>query len=278
MTTVTGRSPDHVWQVEGDWAQAYERFLVPSVFAPWGRRLVDRVAPRPGEHVLDVACGTGICARLAAARVGPSGRVVGVDVAPAMLAVAEQTAVDAGATIEWLQGDAAALPMPDAAFDVVVCQQSVQFFRDRAGALAEMHRAAKPGGWLALSTWLDIERCPGFARLADALTHHVGAELGAAMRAPFSLTDAEQLRGLLAAAGFADVRVTRAFGYLRHPSAARFLWEYATVAPWLVEPLGALDDDARRALAEDYAAAMSPYTDDEGIVFPLESHVAVARR
>lgn len=248
------------------------------MFGPWGQRLIDRVAPRPGEHVLDVACGTGLCARLAGARVGPSGRVVGVDAAPAMPAVADEAAADAAAPIEWLEGDAAALPVTDVAFDVVVCQQSLQFFGDRAAALDEIHRVAKPGGWVALSVWRDIERCPGFARLADALTAHIGAEVGAAMRVPFFLTDAEELRGLLAAAAFADVRITRAFGAFRYPSAVRFLWEYARVAPWLVEPLGSLDEDARRPLTDDYTTQMRPHTNGQGIVFPLEAHVTVARR
>lgn len=113
--------------------------------------------------------------------------------------------------------------MPDAAFDVVVCQQGLQFFSDRATALAEIGRATKPVGWVALSVWLDIERCPGFARLAEALNDHIGAEVGAAMRAPFSLTESGELRGLLAAAGVADARITRASRELRYPSAARFL-------------------------------------------------------
>lgn len=278
MTTVHERTPPTLWQTEGAWAEVYEHYLVPRLFGPWGQQLLDRVAPRPGEHVLDVACGTGICARLAAERVGPSGRVVGVDATPAMLAVAAGSTANIEAPAEWLEGDAAALPVPDAAFDLVVCQQGMQFFSDRAAALAEIRRATKPGGWVALSVWLDIERCPGFARLAEALIDHVGGEVGPAMRAPFSLADSGVLRGLLAEAGFADVRITRAFGELRSPSAARFLWEYATAAPWLVEPFLSLGDDARQALTDDYTTTMRPYTDNEGIIFPLEAHVAVARR
>lgn len=278
MTTVSERTQDIDWPVETGWARAYERHLVPSVFGPWGQRLIDTVAPGPGGHVLDVACGTGICARLAAERVGPSGRVVGVDVSPAMLAVAEEAAAGTQPPIQWLEGDAGALPVSEAAFDVVVCQQSLQFFPDRPTVLAEIRRAAKPGGRVAVSVWLDVERCPGFARLADVLADHVGPDVAAAVRIPFCLSDAEELRGLLVGAGLEGVRITRALGEFRYLSAERFLRDYATIAPWLLEPLGALDEGGRRALVGDYTAAMDPYTDDEGILFPLEAHVAVAWR
>lgn len=278
MTTVSESAQDIDWPVEGGWARAYERHLVPSVFGPWGRRLIDTVAPEAGEHVLDVACGTGICARLAAERVGPSGRVVGVDASPAMLAVAEEAAAGTRPPIQWLEGDAGTLPVPEAAFDVVVCQQSLQFFPDRPAAVGEIRRAAKPGGRVAVSVWLGVERCPGFARLADVLTEHVGADVAAAVRLPFCLSDAEELREFLVGAGLEGVRITRALGEFRYVSPERFLWDYATIAPWLLEPLDGLDEEARRALAGDYTAAMDPYADDEGILFPLEAHVAVAWR
>jgi len=76
------------WQVAGGAPEVYERELVPAVFGVWAPILVDLARPRPGERVLDVACGTGIVARIAAARVGPTGSVVGVDLNPGMLSVA----------------------------------------------------------------------------------------------------------------------------------------------------------------------------------------------
>ncbi len=75
------------WQLEGSAPELYERYLVPAITALWAADLVERAAPRPGERVLDVACGTGVVARLAAQRVG-TGRVVGLDINSGMLAVA----------------------------------------------------------------------------------------------------------------------------------------------------------------------------------------------
>ena len=76
------------WQVAGSAPEVYERELVPAVFGAWAPILVELAEPRPSERVLDVACGTGVVARIAATRVGPTGTVVGIDLNPGMLSVA----------------------------------------------------------------------------------------------------------------------------------------------------------------------------------------------
>ena len=112
--------------------QIYERALVNPLFRPWADALLTQVALRRSERVLDVACGTGIVARLARERAGSAAKVVGIDVAEPMLEMARSVAAD----IDWRVGDAAALPLqPGEQFDVVVCQQGLQFFPDRAGAV-----------------------------------------------------------------------------------------------------------------------------------------------
>src|SRR5262245_55965205 len=103
-------------------AEGYERFMVPPLFRPWARRLAEAAAPRPGERILDVACGTGIVAREVAARLGTSATIVAVDASPAMLAVAREAADREGVAIEWHDGQAEALPFGSASFDLVFCQ------------------------------------------------------------------------------------------------------------------------------------------------------------
>jgi len=80
--------PEEQWQVSGSAPEAYEHYLVPTLFTPWAEDLVDRMALRPGERVVDVACGTGIVARLAAHRINPGGAVTGLDLNAGMLSVA----------------------------------------------------------------------------------------------------------------------------------------------------------------------------------------------
>ena len=163
-------SPQERWQVSGNAPEAYEHSLVPTLFTPWAHDLIARAALRPGERVLDVACGTGIVARLAAAHVGIAGHVIGVDLNPGMLAVARaQTLTTASARVEWRAGDANALPCDNATFDVVFCQQGLQFFPDKDRTLREMYRVLAPEGRLALRGCLRSPEMSIFNRFGGLL-------------------------------------------------------------------------------------------------------------
>jgi ubiquinone/menaquinone biosynthesis C-methylase UbiE len=131
------------WQFVGSVPENYERYLVPSIFRPWAEDLVKIAALRPGERVLDIACGTGIVARTAARKFDGSGSVVGLDLSAPMLATARAAAAAEGMAVEWWEGSAVNLPLADAAFEVVFCQQGLQFFPDRVSALREMYRAVE---------------------------------------------------------------------------------------------------------------------------------------
>jgi ubiquinone/menaquinone biosynthesis C-methylase UbiE len=265
------------WQLEESSAEAYERYLVPLLFAPGAQYLVELAAPGPGERVLDVACGTGIVARRAVPRVGSGGKVVGLDMNEGMLEVARKVSTDVHPAIEWQQGDATDMSLSDRAFDVVFCQQGLQFFTDRSAALGEMHRVLVQNGRLALSVLRSIEHNPGYGLLAEALERHVEPDSGAMMRSPFPSLSADELRDLITGAGFRDVRIFLGVGPVRYPSVEEFLrWEGAS-SP-LAGPIGALRNDVREALIRDVGEALRTYTDDEGIVFPTETYLAAARR
>jgi len=156
----------------------YAEVMVPRIFGPWGNKLLGELGLAPGEAVLDVACGPGTVTRLAAALSGPTGRVTGCDLSPAMLGIAAGLGpVAGGAAIEYVEAPADRLPVPDASFDVVSCQQGLQFFADRPAALAEMRRALRPGGRIGVAVWKRIEECPPFAVLAEAIRKVAGDRL-----------------------------------------------------------------------------------------------------
>ena len=177
-------------------------------------------------------------------------------------------------SIDWWTAEAGELPLPDASFDLVLCQQGLQFFPDRAAALCEMRRVLAPGGRLAVSAWRAAEHNPGWLRLAEALDRHAGVEAGAIMRRPFAL-GAGELRGLIRDAGFRDVAGRIRIVPVRFPSAEDLLRRQQLASP-LAGPLSALDAATHAALVRDFTAALEPYTDDDGVVFPMETTVVTA--
>lgn len=263
------------WQLSDNGSEAYERYLVPALFTPWAVDLLARVALQPRERVLDVACGTGIVARLAAQQVGASGRVTGVDLNAGMLIEARTQSAKLRATVDWVEGDVGALPFGKATFDVVLCQQSLQFFSDQTRAVQEMKRVLTPGGRFALNVSRALQYNPYIRALADALERHVSPEAGTAMRTPCGFGDAEVLRGLLTRAQLRDIRIHIVILTIRHPSLAEFVSGQLAATP-IAARVAALDVNARRALLDDIRAALRPYTDDEGLAVPYEIHVAVA--
>lgn len=265
------------WQLEESSAKAYERYLVPLLFAPGAEGLIELAALKPGERVLDVACGTGIVARRAAARVASGGKVVGLDVNEGMLGVARSVSRDIHPPIDWRRGDAVDMPFADETFDVICCQQGLQFFEDRPAALGEMHRVLAPDGRLLLSVLRSTKHNPGWALLVEALERYVGPDAGAIMRSPFPSLNADKLRDLFIGAGFRDVHISIGIGPVRYPSAEEFLRLEAVSSP-LAAPIGVLADNVREALIRDLSEALVEYTDDDGIIFPAEIYLAVARR
>src|SRR5712691_2764603 len=159
--------------LRGTEAEIYERYLVPAVFAPWAALLIEQAALQPGERVLDVACGTGVVARLAAKPVGSTGQVIGLDNDAEKLGVARSLPPLQGVSLVWQEGNAIAMPFADASFDALLCQQGLQFFPDRPAALREMHRVLVPGGRVVLSVWEKAVDPYGLA-LWEAVERHVG--------------------------------------------------------------------------------------------------------
>jgi hypothetical protein len=127
------------------------------------------------------------------------------------------------------------------------------------------------------STRRSIEHNPGYRLLAKALERHAGPDAGSMMRSPFSSLSADELRDLITGAGFREVRIFLGIGPVRYPSAEELVHQEAASSP-LAESILSLEDDVRMALIRDVGEALRTYTDDDGIVFPTETYLAVARR
>lgn len=264
------------WQLGEQGPEAYERHLVPVLFAPWAVFLVAQAALQPGERVLDAACGTGIVARLAAPLVGETGHITGCDLNPGMLAVARALPPGSGAPMTWQEGNLEALPFANGAFDVVLCQQGLQFCPNRAVAVGELRRVLRPGGRLLLNVARDLPYAPYMRAVVQAVTQHVHAEAGRRMSAPCTLGNREELRALLHTAGFREVRIELHILPMRIMSLERFLSGQFAASP-IANDIAALDATAREAFFEQITAALQPYRDDAGYMIPYETHVAQAQ-
>ena len=157
----------------------------------------------PGQHVLDVATGTGEAAEAAAAIVGPTGTVVAGDISPAMLDVARRKLRGSPVMLERL--DAHALPYPDERFDAVICQLGLMLFSDPPLALSEFRRVLRREGRVGVAVSTMPERTL-YLRICETIARHVSNRANTLDRV-FNIAEAGSLHTLLAGAGFRDIRV-----------------------------------------------------------------------
>lgn len=262
-------------------AQLYDREWVPALFGKWARNTAKLAPAKAGEAALDVACGTGVVARLVAAQTGITGCVTGIDLNPAMLEVARtQPALQADlslGTVEWRQADACNLPFPDASFQVAYCQFGLQFFADRAKALREVRRILVPKGRVALTVWGAIEKSPGFAILARALERDIGATEAQVVRSAYSLSSPSEMRSMMEAAGFCDVSLATHSEAVQFRSVDHFITTCLTGSR-LGEAVSKVDHCTRRTFIDRVRAGLARYERLDGLSFPVEALLVRARR
>lgn len=260
-------------------AESYENYIVPALFAPWSTHLIRSANVQSGEHVLDVACGTGIVARRIAPPVGSQGIVTGLDLNPNMISVAGAAAEREGLRIEWRVSPAEQLPFPDGSFDLIMCQFGLMFFNDRHKALMEMHRVLRAGGRVVVSVWQGLDRHPFYQTLDAVSLLHLGKS---SVEAVFSLGDAGELRQLLTDAGFQQVEIKPASITALYSNPEEFVvWEI-DVDPAETPALQSLDAQAKQAILaavrQDMQAALHEVMQDGQVVLAYHAHVAHARR
>lgn len=222
------------FQLSGNAPERYEQYAAP-IMAPFVAAILDAADLSPGAAVLDLACGTGFVARAAAARVGPAGRVSGADINEGMLRVAKARAPRMYPDIEFTEAPADGIPYQDATFDVVVCQQGVQFFPDLPAAFAEVARVTRPGGHFAATAWADRKLIPYFVAQYEAVRTYVAPEMVpevvASYEAAFSGTP-DRLGTTLREAGFHDVTVHQVTFGIALPPLAEYAAAQLSSVPW----------------------------------------------
>ena len=253
--------------------RGYESFFVPALFQAWTKHLIEGAKIQEGSHVLDVACGTGVLARNALARTGANGRVVGADPAPGMLAAANEIEP----AIDWVLCSAEALDVDDEAFDSVISQFGMMFFKDRQKSAEEMFRALKPGGSLAIAVWRSVKHNPAYADIISVLEEQVGTAAADASRLPYSLGDSDEVAAVLEKGGFADIKVEAKAETATFPSSRQMV--EAELRGWLPLFDIFLSEDKINEVLIESDKTLGKYAGPSGeAVFPMSAHLFTARK
>jgi len=262
------------WHLTAEAAELYECYVARYILGPWAPLLVDAARLTRGERVLDVACGTGVVARIAAQRVGPAGHIVGVDLNPGMIAVARSLPALTGAPIEWLERSALDLRLAEASFEVVLCQQGLQFFPDKLIALQEMRRVLDHGGRLALSVWNSTGLYN--SAVGEALARFISNEAAIGFSASRQAPTGEELRLFAMEAGFSTVEVSVSRISVHLPRLDKFTLDHLAATP-IAPVVAAADPEARENIGASVMKQLQRYADSTGVTYPEETHVLTAR-
>jgi SAM-dependent methyltransferase len=251
-------------------ATSYQDQLVPALMELWAPRVAEAAGIRPGHRVLDVACGTGVLARAAASRAGPTGSVTGLDLDSGMLAVAARLSP----TLRWQQGTAEALPFPDQSFEAVVSQFGLMFFPAPAVAFREMMRVLAPGGRLAVAVWASLADTPAYAAEVTLVERLAGAAAADALRAPFVLGEEGRLAELCVAAGITGATVELQRGQGVFPSIRNML--EADLRGWLPLLGIVLEENLIEEIVRQAEVVLRPFVTDDGTSVSFASPALLA--
>jgi ubiquinone/menaquinone biosynthesis C-methylase UbiE len=262
----------------GNPAEGYESYMVPTLFGPWARILIQAADPKPSERVLDVGCGTGIVARQVASRLGATGAVTGIDLSANMLAVARAAAALERLTIEWREANAEQLPFHDGAFDLVLSQFALMFVADKAAALSEMRRVVIGSGRVLISVWHGLDRHPFYQTLHNVIQQRLGMS---ALQGIFALGNADDVRGLALAAGFRRVDIKPFSLTARFPNPDDFIAGEIEVDTAAIPSMQHLDSKSRQAIVKaitrDMQSPLKELISDNHVVIPFHGLMITAR-
>ena len=260
------------WQVSGDAPSFYMRYAY-AMQEPWTEDLIRQARCKGGDRVLDVACGPGLVAGKVNEVSQTICKITGIDVNEVMLNAARRTLPD----IDWYLGSATQLPFDDGSFDVVFCQQGLQYFPDRPKGMCEMHRVLAPGGRLAVNVWGPFERQPFDVIYREGLRAFLGPEALNPSTLGFSLNTYGELHKLAMDAGFTDVKVRFENRTARYPDVREFLVGWTQASPNAAR-FQAISEETRAHFVAYLIERLDSYTDDTGLVISRENHFLLATR
>lgn len=233
-------------------------------------RMLELARPRPGEHVLELACGPGGVGLVAAGLVGPTGTVVVSDVVPAMAELAGARAAQRGfGNVQTRVLDLERIDEPDDAYDVVLVREGLMFAVEPGRAVREIARVLRPGGRLAVAVWGPRARNPWLGLIFDAASATLGKPIPPiGVPNPFSLDDEATLRTVLATGSFTSITVDELSTPVRSGSFDDWWHTTRALAGPLTALLGQMPAPALEELEERLRGAIAPYETEAGLELP----------
>jgi ubiquinone/menaquinone biosynthesis C-methylase UbiE len=257
------------------WDEFFDRSM-----AFLNHRIVGDARLRPGHHVLDLGSGTGYPALLAAQTVGPSGSVIGVDLADQMVAAAERKATRLGLTnVTFCTGDVTTLPFEAGSFDAVTSRFCLMFLPDIPKAAAEIARVLKPGGWVAAAVWSAAEKNPSIGLAMAAIKQLI--ELPPPdPTAPgiFRLANPGELASLFQQAGLIDATDQEFLGEWSYASAEQYYTSLMEIAAPVQNLMAKLSDTQKQEVKRLILQAASQFTRSDRVAFPMVVRMVSARK
>ena len=265
-------------EVAEGWGERAEE--VDANSAPVTEALLKLAAVRPGDRVLELACGPGGAGIAAAERVAPDGTVVFSDIADEMTEIASARAAARGlANVMACVRDLERIDDPDDSYDVVLCREGLMLVPDPAQAVREIRRVLRPGGRTALAVWGQRERNPWLTVMFDAISAQLGCPVPpTGIPGPFSLQNADRLASLLVDAELSDVAVIEVPVALRASSFDAWWDGRRALAGPLTKILASVPTDAVEAMKARAREAAKQYETPRGLEFPGVALVASGRR
>jgi ubiquinone/menaquinone biosynthesis C-methylase UbiE len=245
---------------------------------PFHRELVRRLRPKGGERILDLACGPGEPALTLAKRVGPDGRVVGVDLAAKMVALARRSAREAGAeNAEFRVMNCEKLRLPDASFDAASSAFGFQIFTDPEKAAVEAHRVLRPKGRVGVCVWSTGDRVPYLDAIIGPMLAHAEPDESGYLPTPYEIGGKGDMVRFLEKSGFHDAREGRITHVFRFRDAEEYLEVILRGTP-IGHSLSEESSKVQRDVLKATRAKLSGWTNADGISIPGECVFVTARR
>ena len=252
---------------------------IERIAAPVREWLLEELAPKPGDTVLELAAGTGDTGFEAAGLVGEKGRVISSDFSPGMLDGARRRGSELGvANVDYRVLDAEKIELEDDSVDGVLCRFGYMLMADSAAALAETRRVLRPGGRVTLAVWGPPDRNPFFSLVGMALVQrgHVPPPEPPPAPGLFSMASTERTTALLQEAGFTEVRAQELPVSFEVPDAEGYLTFVSETAGPLAMALRLLEDAEREAIRTDLEKSLAPFATEDGYELPGVALCAVA--